>query len=325
MRPRVLGTVMLALLVIGIMGAGGSHSPGPGVLESLPALARAGVDPALLTRASLGVVGVPAAWSEDELVGAVTRWRDRNQRALCGHAEAHELTGTPCSLAVGGPLDSLLDEVLATWVEAGAISPAIATLLYGSLPPHLAATHDLVEGRLQARVQRFTAEDLAAERSRLVAEGLSAAARWTPEAVARTLRRRTAGVDLVALAKRLNPEGVDLRRLVMEGWIRPLGLVSGRSGVAEASAALQDDVAEEPSLPAPMQAAAPVQEPPAPAPEPVEPPAGRLPAAESPVASEEPAALLGTSRPDPAPAPAARSGFAVAYGGTRFQGMRGER
>jgi hypothetical protein len=315
---------MLALLVIGIMGAGGSHSTGPGVLESLPALARAGVDPALLTRASLGVVGIPAEWSEDELVGAVTRWRDRNQRALCGHAEAHELTGTPCSLAVGGPLDSLLDAVLAAWVEEEAISPAIATLLYGSLPPHLAATHDLVEGRLQARVQRFTAEDLAAERSRLVAEGLSAAARWTPEAVARTLRRRTAGVDLDALAKRLNPEGVDLRRLVMEGWIRPLGLVSGRNGVTEASAALESEATEEPPLPTPMQAAAPVPETAA---APARPPlATESPvAAGSPVAAEEPAAVLGTSRSEPEPEPVARSGFAVAYGGTRFQGMRGER
>ncbi len=304
-----------AALVLTGSGVGpGRSPPAAGVLPRHPALARLElelkVDLARLEAEALAEAGVPEGLSLAEVIAAAEAWLASGELARCGHPDEHDLAGTRCSRAPGSPLSDLFERILARWVAAG-LPPEGATLLHGGVPPFLAGTHRLEAGVLAVVTRHHSAEDLARERDRLVASGLSGAAAWDREALAASLDRRSGPVDLAVLATRIDPQGRDLRTDLLEGVVRPLGWwagVTGPTGQSFARFALER-LGRSTTGQAPLLAPDLVSVPEAPAPAPV-PPA-------EPVPPPRPEVVVA-----PAPSPPRgdvwvdERGFAMSFGGS---------
>lgn len=322
MRTRTVNSLLLIGVSLGIMGAthreAGTMSS---VLGELPLLRNVGAEPGALEASLFHSLGIPRRWSAAHLVSLVESWVAAEGLARCGHPEAHEMVSTPCTLAPGGVLDGLLERVLQGWYESRLVDAPQAVLLYGGLPGFLEATHRLEGELLKVQMVRITPADLEEERSRLLELGVSGASRWANVDVARSLRRRRAEeVDLVALRQRLDPQGLDMRRTLLEGLIRPLALYLGETGTGGAPVReFLEEFGDQTPAPGPLLApdAPRVAEAPVPVVEPPPPPQITQPVSTRP--RTEPSPEL---RAEESPPPATTTGFAVAYGGTRFAGRR---
>lgn len=325
MRFRTATSLLLACLTLGIMGATPKEpAPSPSVLEELPILRSEAVDPGALEAATFDSLGIPRRWTLAKLVSLVEGWRDTGGRAACGHPESHELVSTVCSLSPGGSLDRLYLRVLEGWWRGRLLEAGEITLLYGGLPEFLASTHQLEDGVLRVGTMEIMPEELVAERARLKHLGVSGADLWSNLDVARSLRRRRAEeVDLRELAKERNPEGIDLRRQVLERLVRPLALYLGDTGgVGDSVRAYLEDQRAEPVKLGPLLApdAIAVVAPTIP----VTPESLPSPVASAPTdpVPEAPIQIRTPPTQTPEAARVTPTGFAVAFGGTRFAGRR---
>lgn len=307
MKNRSVGAILLGGLALGIMGMGVPRPDAPaprGLLGRHPFFYRLGGDLPAMEREVLLTAGAPAGRDLAQVLTLVEAWRKEAGLTACGHPEEHELSGTACSRSPGSALDALFARVVGAWYRGGHLDAVEATLLYGGLPPFLATTHVLRGDQLERTLATYGPEAIRAERDRLVATGLSGARHWTPEAVVESLERRRDGGDLGAARARLNPEGRDLRRDVMEGVVRPLGLVAGATGLGGEPVFAYVERGRAGPL-APLR-------PPAPAP----------PVEDAPAIAEAPPAIEEAPAPEPARAGLVEVnevGFAVGYGGSRFR------
>jgi hypothetical protein len=315
MRLRIVTTLILTSLTLGIMGASsGEKVPVSSILQDLPLFREKAMDSGALEAAAFQALGIPRRWSARRLLAQIEVWRTQQNLAPCGHPEAHELVATSCSLAPGSSLDALLVRVLNAWYQGRLLTAGEVTLLYGAPPRFLDGRYTLEGSLLRRREITMTAQDLFQERIYLAGRGVSGVDHWSNVDVARSLRRRwSQSENLTELSRSLNPRSANLRRELMEGLIRPLALYLGEAaGGGEALRRFLDQEGKKPQKLGPLRA-----------------PDYQITRSPTlPKGAEKRTPVLRVQeriqkapRISAVPVKVETTGFAVAYGGTRFAGM----